>query len=400
MPILKLLPSTNLYYEITFQDPLTKETKKTDSPTDCPLLKPWLLVIHPGYGDLTDVKSITDDEEYLERFNIIAFDGRDHGRTECPISPSRDYNSMSADLAFAMQKLGLPPVNVLASHIWATDIAIRLAALFPEKVLSLFLCGLFPDSYSPATLAALRECLKCLTEPETVEDWDEVRIGALHSFFFGGVPTDGRFLIAIDEWTGTILRRYPPSQAVRIVDLWLPILGIKPDPVALKESVVAPTMILHGHKSTILSTAQAIDRFSGYTNVGKGSKLVVIDGNGCTTDAPMCFLPTHAHIINQQFFSWVQPHLEHQAQSPPIQTQSVFQESLLKLARIYDDPEIGQRDPCFSESFHAITSSDLSDAKAMLDKHKIQQSTKFSLFGGGAPESWTGASLEERLPWR
>ncbi|KAG0145704.1 hypothetical protein CROQUDRAFT_658371 [Cronartium quercuum f. sp. fusiforme G11] len=300
---------------------------------------------------------------------------------------------MSADLAFAMQKLGLPPVNILASQIWATDIAMRLAALFPEKVLSLFLCGLFPELHDPNTVAALMECLRCLTEPATVEDWDE-GIGALHYFLFGGVPTDGRSLMVIDEWTGTILRRYPPSQAMRIVNLWLPILGTKPDPVALKESVVAPAMLLHGSKSTTFTIAQAIERFSGYSKVGEGSKLVVIE------DAPMFFLPTHSHIIKEEFFAWIQPYLERQAQSPLIPSQSNFQESLLKLAQLYDQPEIAQRDPCFSESFHTITSTKVSELKAVLNKHEIQQSKSFSLWGGGAPESWTNASPEEKLPWR
>ncbi|KAG0140553.1 hypothetical protein CROQUDRAFT_53072 [Cronartium quercuum f. sp. fusiforme G11] len=396
MPLLTLSSNVSLNYEINFQDPLTKERKETDSPADCPVSKPWLLVLHPIWLDLTWDRPITTDQDYLERFNIIAFDQRAHGRTQSVISVCNDLNTLAADMAFAIQKLTLPPVNVLASNSWASDIAIRLAAVFPEKVHSLFLCGLAPDKYTDSVNGAIRECFACLTTPETAEDWDEVRIGALHYFFFGGVPLDGGLMSVIDEWTGPMLRRYPPSKALDCGAVGLTEMSRKPDTKALKESVVAPVMILHGKDSSVFTAGEAVERFSGYSNVGEGSKLKLVD------DAPLLLVPMHLDVIKEEFFEWIQPKLKRQAQSPQslVPSQSNFQDNLLTLARIFDNPEIAQRDPFTSDSFHTVRSSEEPGLKALLDMLESRQSQSFSLYGGGAPESWTDASLEEKLPWR
>lgn len=51
-------------------------------------------------------------------------------------------------------------------------------------------------------------------------------VGALHYFFFGGTADDAETLAVIDEWTGSILRRYPPSKAQRVAAVCLPELSV------------------------------------------------------------------------------------------------------------------------------------------------------------------------------
>lgn len=109
--MLSLWSGLELNYEITYRDTVTSEVKHTSLPSECPSSKPWLLVIHPVWVDLTWLRSITQDDDFLELYNIITFDQRDHGRTQSALCPTTDFNTMAADLAFAMQKLSLPPVS-------------------------------------------------------------------------------------------------------------------------------------------------------------------------------------------------------------------------------------------------------------------------------------------------
>lgn len=120
------------------------------------------------------------------------------------------------------------------------------------------------------------------------------------------------------------------------------------------------------------------------------------------TDAPLVLVPTHVNQVKEVYFEWVKPKLERQLQSAQasVPSQSNFEDNLRTLARLFDDEEIVKRDACMSESFHAIRPTDVAGLKGLLDSLGSRESQGFSLYGGGAPESWTDASMEEKLPWR
>lgn len=161
MPQLDLSSEVSMYYEII--------PSKAENP--------WLLLLHPLLTDLSWIKCFADQADINENFNCILFDNRLHGRTRCSVSATLDFNTFAADIAMAMQKLQLPPVclvhfsksddiwmpgvgeaewltipidatnqvHIIAGQTNAGEVALRLAAIFPEKVSSLFLCGLAPD---------------------------------------------------------------------------------------------------------------------------------------------------------------------------------------------------------------------------------------------------------------
>ncbi|KAG0141504.1 hypothetical protein CROQUDRAFT_136112 [Cronartium quercuum f. sp. fusiforme G11] len=129
MPHLELSSDVSLYYETI--------SNKVDHP--------WLLLIHPLMMDLSWVKGFTEQPDIKTTFNCVLFDLRLHGRTQSPLSSKLDRHTLAADLAMGMQILKLPPVHVIAGQANTSEVALALAATFPEKVLSMFLCGLGPD---------------------------------------------------------------------------------------------------------------------------------------------------------------------------------------------------------------------------------------------------------------
>jgi hypothetical protein len=77
-----------------------------------------------------------------------------------------------------------------------------------------------------------------------------------------------------------------------------------------------------------------------------------------------------------------------------------LQESLERFAHLLGDPSVALRDPDTSDSFHALSDDKISTNAELIQTLETNQIYKFSIAGGGAPESWTGASFEEQNPER
>ena len=70
-----------------------------------------------------------------DRFRIIAPDQRGHGQTT-QATTGYDWQSLASDAADLMDQLGLERVAVLG-HSWGCNVAINLAAKFPQRVAAL-----------------------------------------------------------------------------------------------------------------------------------------------------------------------------------------------------------------------------------------------------------------------
>ncbi|KAI7959967.1 hypothetical protein MJO29_005035 [Puccinia striiformis f. sp. tritici] len=128
MPSINVAKDVNLFYEI-----------KPISSSPHPATTPWLVILHPLFLDISFVYPyVNGPGQLLERFNIILIDFRSHGRTRAKVSPSCDLWTLAADLAFALHKLRLPPVHILATDPLGSEVAIRFSGLFASQVLSIF----------------------------------------------------------------------------------------------------------------------------------------------------------------------------------------------------------------------------------------------------------------------
>lgn len=133
MPYVSVAPEVELFYELRY----------TTSPN--PSSTPWLLVLHPIFLDLTFASVYIDGpDQLLERFNILLIDFRCHGRTRSKVSPCCDLWTLAADLAVAFDKLNLSPLHVFAGDSLSAEVAMRLAGLFPELVLSVCMGAMPP----------------------------------------------------------------------------------------------------------------------------------------------------------------------------------------------------------------------------------------------------------------
>ncbi|KAH9813023.1 Alpha/Beta hydrolase protein [Melampsora americana] len=378
MPYLELSHEVSLYYE-TY-------TSKTENP--------WILLLHPILTDISWTASFSAQAEIKEGFNCIVFDYRIHGRTQAPLTPTLDYYMFAADIAMGMQRLQLPPVHVIAVQFSASEVALRLAAVFPEKVLSMFLSGLCPDVYSEATTTAMNECFECLVKPVDTEHWEEVRIMAFQYLYFHKDENVSRNdeIDMIDEWTGLFLRRYSPSKATRLTAVGLLELGREKTPQAFRESIQQPILLVHGGESEVFPAVDAFERFETFTKRDPRSKYEEISG------APLVLVPLYTSRLTKMYLEWVQPIINGLGEQKPNVVD--FKGNLERLSLLYDQPEIATRDASDSSNYYMIYDEMLQTRKDMLAYAEGLQRVAISLDGEDAPEWWTDASHEEKTCWK
>ncbi|EGG09772.1 uncharacterized protein MELLADRAFT_71157 [Melampsora larici-populina 98AG31] len=377
MPFLELSSEVSLYYEIY-------RSKKEN---------PWILLLHPILTDMSWTTSFSAQPEIKGGFNCIVFDYRIHGRTQAPLTPTLDYYMFAADIAMGMQKLQLPPVHVIAVQFSASEVALKLAAVFPEKVLSMFLCGLCPDVYSDATNVAMSECLECLVTPADPEQWEEGIMAFQYLYFHKdkNVPRDDEIKM-IDEWTGIFLRRYSPSKAKRLTATGLLEIGREITPQSFRDSIKQPILLVHGGASEVFPAIDAADRFETFTKRDPRSRYEEISG------APLVLVPLYTSRLTKMYLEWIRPIIDGLGEQKP--NVMDFKDNLARLSWLYDIPEIATRDPFDSSSYYMIYDDMLQKRKDMLAWAEGIQAVAITLDGEDAPEWWTDASHEEKTSWK
>ncbi|KIJ19849.1 hypothetical protein PAXINDRAFT_68177 [Paxillus involutus ATCC 200175] len=108
--------------------------------------KPTVVILHPLFLDSSWLTRHFDDPRLSSEYNLIALDQRTMGRSRCRPSPLHDCYVDAADLAAVMQTLLLPASHLLAFECIAVNCVLRLAAVWPELVLSLTLCNVPPPT--------------------------------------------------------------------------------------------------------------------------------------------------------------------------------------------------------------------------------------------------------------
>jgi 2-succinyl-6-hydroxy-2,4-cyclohexadiene-1-carboxylate synthase len=84
---------------------------------------------------------------FQEHYRLILVDLRDHGKSDKP-QASNDIDQMAADVAGMMNTLQLEKAHLIGSSLGA-EVALALAANFPEKVISLTCDGALTSEFGP-----------------------------------------------------------------------------------------------------------------------------------------------------------------------------------------------------------------------------------------------------------
>ena len=90
--------------------------------------KPTLVLLHPAGLDSTWMNYQVEDPRLFCEYNMIMFDTRISGQSECKFSGKHDLWVTAADLAHAFYHLQLPPAHLFAPDIYS-QAALRFAAL-------------------------------------------------------------------------------------------------------------------------------------------------------------------------------------------------------------------------------------------------------------------------------
>jgi len=392
MPFIQVADDVNLYHEIRLsthhhhQQPLQKNV-------------PWLLILHPLFLDISFLYPyLNPPSPLLDRFNIILIDFRSHGRTHAKVSPSCDLWTLAADLAFALHKLNLPPVHLFATDPRGSEVAIRLCGLFSPLVLSVCLCTIPPPEEEGFVKTAFQAVMASWTNPDLPEDWD-ASVSATQWWLYGPRSTYCS-LDVLDAWAGAMIRRYPPCKATDALGSCVAYVERVTPPSSLAPLIQVPILALHGDFQNIYDCPGAERRFREFVNIPPPSSFRVM------TDTPLQMFDTFPERVKEQYYPWIDNLLAQQADPGPsasCATKPVLFDSKRALERLADllgDPSIASRDPDTSDSFHALSDDKISSNAERIHSLETNQIYKFSILGGGAPESWTGASFEEQNPER
>ncbi|KAI9613115.1 hypothetical protein H4Q26_010393 [Puccinia striiformis f. sp. tritici PST-130] len=351
MPFVQVSSEVRLHYEISLCD--------GDDALQASL-RPWLMIVHPLLMDSSYVKSFSEEPVLRSTFNQVLFDARHHGRSTNPTSKAIDLYTIAADFAIGLEN----------------------SKSMPFTLLELILARVSSSEH-------FRSVFESFANPESVEEWDE-GAGAVQWFNFGNPSLIERDIL--DEWASIVIRRYPPSRSVDCCLCVWPFLSAskasKPDyiPDGLRSEANLPILFLTGDNDTISTAAgsqQRLDElpFHEYSTVKT--------------------LKGHPKETLAHYMDWVKDILEGKySNNKGAEKSACLQSSLEKIALNFKNESIMKRDPMQSDSYNRNTEEENELFEEVLRMLNTRQVNTFSLFGGGGPEMWTGASFKEIVPWR
>ncbi|MBW0522846.1 hypothetical protein O181_062561 [Austropuccinia psidii MF-1] len=388
MPFITVAQDVNLYYEII--PSISTTTSNSNS-------IPWLIILPPIFLDITfTFPYIHGPGQLSQNFNIILIDFRCHGRTCSKVSPSCDLWTLAADLAFALHQLKLNQLHVLAGDSLGTEVTLRLIGLFPSLVISACLCCLPPLTEEGFIKTAFQTVMTSWTNPEVPEDW-EASVSATQWWLYG--PSSSKCsLDVLDAWAGVMVRRYPPSKATHSLGSCSFYVERDPPPPALALAVNIPILVLHGDAENIYDELGAEQRYNEFVNCSNKSSFRVLK------NTPLQMFDSFPQRVQEQYYPWLNDLIQNPQLNPSYTNSSHSPIDLVKglqrLAQILGDPSVECRDPSTSDSFYALSHEKIKSNAERLGWIEKNQINKFSMIGGGAPETWTGASFEEQNPIR
>jgi esterase len=209
----------------------------------------------------------------LDRYHVVALDVRGHGESAWSKSGAYQYGDQVADLAAAVDKLGLSRFALIGTSMGGI-IAMAYAGAYPDRLTHLVINDIGPDVETGseritqmvgsrpdefATLEdamAYRRQMSPIVAGRSLDDQSELALGVLRQ------RPDRRWIWKMDpEYVRQRIKRGAPQRPA----LW-PVLG----------RVSCPTMVVWGTDSDVVSEAQA----RRMVETLPSGELVVVPGVG------------------------------------------------------------------------------------------------------------------------
>ena len=237
---------------------------------------------------------------YLARYyRVITYDGPGNGRAPRTTDPGRyAADSYARDAVAVLDACGVDEAIVVGLSLGG-QYAVRLAALFPDRVSGLILIGPALPLAPPA--AGREKIAETFHDPYPAEPqgWDKYNLAYWHdhyedfvSFFFAEMFSEPHSTKQIEDTVGWAMETSPDvleAEAAR------PPLPVSAD--QLFDSVSCPVLLIHGTDDRIMPHAVGVEaaRLSGGT-------LLSIEGSG---HGPMARDPVKVNLAIRDFVEGV-----------------------------------------------------------------------------------------------
>ncbi|KDQ12816.1 hypothetical protein BOTBODRAFT_56608 [Botryobasidium botryosum FD-172 SS1] len=337
--------------------------------------KPTIIFLHGLFLDSTFIPQFSD-RRLNSNFNLIAFDLLSCGFTSNPVRPDHDTWVEAAIIALGHEALQLPPCHIFATQIIAISTALRLTMLYPEKCLSLSLCGASCPTDLSWAQTTLRELVSFWCFAEDQEEFDDGSLEVAAFLFNERNLTHDEF----DELTLYWETYLPPSKRTKVVDICSVILTKGPDTAEELGSIAQPVLILHGDSAPI-HTIECIDYLrSGLTGVQGGVRVEVIRGGPECLSYPNAFAPT----LNEIFLSFLDSTPRQQFPRsgilplPSPNPTDLFRRGLFHLARFAHDSTITTRSPLSAFSFSRVPPEKVTSSRAWITEYAKDERRAFT----------------------
>jgi len=231
---------------------------------------------------------------------------------------------------------------VWACELFATSSALRFAAIFPEKCLSLTLltvpCEPDVSHYS------LNEIVQSWCYAQELETVEHAFMNLVATLCGQDVNVDLE-----DDLIAHLEVTYPPFRRTIVSHLGCLIASVDAPSQDLLSSITQPVLLIHGDSNEVFPPDRAFFVQEQFVNAKDGAKLYFIRGaQGC-----LGVVPESASIANRVFSSFL-------ARLPPTRSDPLpphsarFEDALQRLSEIVQNPAISARDPCSPMAFSCV----------------------------------------------
>ncbi|KAJ7229042.1 Alpha/Beta hydrolase protein [Mycena pura] len=331
--------------------------------------KPTICILHPTFLDSSWLYSQFDDPRLDTDFNIIAFDMRVAGKSECRPSGRHDSWVDAADLAFCHQALALSPVHILAFECISVSCALRFAVLFPEMCLSLALCNIPPPTELMWIYTAYNEIIQTWCFAEDLEAFEHVAMECVTLAFGADTSPDLR-----DDLIAYWQTNLQPGRRTRILEQANIVMNRTPLPTQAYRHITQPVLIIHGDANES-SPRKYAERMA--TEL-KAVLYTVKGGAGY-----LSIFPGTSSIVNQVYAKFVSrlPRARSDRTTPTRSVEERMRDALGTLELITGDSSLRTRDPMSSLSFCCLAEGVIRQQTDALVAYRKGQTLAFTPLG-------------------
>ncbi|KAJ6587276.1 Alpha/Beta hydrolase protein [Mycena sp. CBHHK59/15] len=144
---------------------------------------PTVILLHPVYiASQVFHPQLADPQ--LRRFNLVTLDLRGHGETSAKVRGTYGQEEAAQDVIKLMDDLDLPASHIMGLSMGAC-IALQMAILFPDRVLSLFMASSIPLKEPQEVAEGRQEIYDCWEEG--FRDPENVNVTAISDAIIGSL---------------------------------------------------------------------------------------------------------------------------------------------------------------------------------------------------------------------